>query len=240
MGSFPPAPAQWPLCSSPRPAWPPRPASPVTCTLPAAPAQPPSLPPSSDTHGSEDTEPERGRRPEAPGRLGRGALEPAAGWVWAPALPLPSPAWPAGLPLVLGVSRLEGSTGHPLHFVKASLPLLVSKWGPAGGLGFCQQEPTDPGGRRVSPTGSASPPPLPPLLSAPYLEKGDGSGQVGGDTPPHANLPSDRSCPPQAPAASTFPELPFPQPQDTSCLMPSGWGFRASPPGPAPKFLDVH
>lgn len=47
---------------------------PGACALPAAPAQPPSLPPSVDTHGSEDTEPEPGRRPGAPGGLGRGAL----------------------------------------------------------------------------------------------------------------------------------------------------------------------
>lgn len=47
--------------------------------VPVAPAPPPSLPPSSDKHGSEDTEPEPGHRPEGPGQAGPGCPEAHAG-----------------------------------------------------------------------------------------------------------------------------------------------------------------
>lgn len=60
--------ARWPL---PGPARPPRPASrqPRWSSGPSTAPGPPSL---LGTHGSEDTEPELGRQPEAPGRPGRG------------------------------------------------------------------------------------------------------------------------------------------------------------------------
>lgn len=72
-------PIQWPPLQSPGSAWPPHPASPATCAVPVAPAPPPSLPPSSDKHGSEDTEPEPGHRPEGPGQAGPGCPEAHAG-----------------------------------------------------------------------------------------------------------------------------------------------------------------
>lgn len=72
-------PIQWHPLQSPGSAWPPHPASPATCAVPVAPAPPPSLPPSSDKHGSEDTEPEPGHRPEGPGQAGPGCPEAHAG-----------------------------------------------------------------------------------------------------------------------------------------------------------------
>lgn len=106
-------------------AWPPRPAA-SDRAVPAAPAQPPSLPPSSDTHGSEDTEPELGHRPEAPRQAGpRRSSQPAQGRLsgWQSrhrgfALPLCPALAPLGLsvghPLALDFRLAEvGSAGHP-------------------------------------------------------------------------------------------------------------------------------
>ncbi|XP_047702527.1 translation initiation factor IF-2-like isoform X2 [Prionailurus viverrinus] len=135
--------------SLPSPARPPRPAArwPALFRLPRHSPRP-SLPPR--THGSEDTEPEPGRRPEAPGRLGRGSREPAAGQTQglqrlALALrpPWPGPARSAHRPTALDAGRPEaGSAAHPRASGRAGLPLPVGAKAPGGGLRERRGPPT--------------------------------------------------------------------------------------------------
>ena len=159
--------------SLPGPARPPRPAArwPALFRLPRHSPRP-SLPPR--THGSEDTEPEPGRRPEAPGRLGRGGREPAAGQTQglqrlALALrpPWPGPARSAHRPTALDAGRPEaGSAGHPRASGRAGLPLPVGAKAPGGGL-WERRGPPTPGSVhdgiapcRFEPLRPRTPPPL--------------------------------------------------------------------------------